>query len=231
MVECTIERQFVMVQILVLAAVAIFLFWRLRSVLGSRQGFENTNIRSEDITEKKQNKKNDSNVIEHKANEIDEEIADYVELDSPAFRALSEMKKAENGWLVSHFVSGAKMAYEEILMAFEKGDLSTIKKMTSEEVSESFEKVIDERANKGLRVEAEFGGVRDIRIKEVHFDKKSLEANIKMVFKCELSFSVKDKEGNIIEGGPDKVKKQRDIWTFSRRMNSDLPNWHLVKTE
>ena len=30
-----------MVQIIVLAAVAFFLFWRLKSVLGSRQGFEN----------------------------------------------------------------------------------------------------------------------------------------------------------------------------------------------
>ena len=29
-----------MVQIIVLAAVAFFLFWRLKSVLGSRQGFE-----------------------------------------------------------------------------------------------------------------------------------------------------------------------------------------------
>ena len=41
--------------------------------------------------------------------------------------SLDEMKEVENGWLVSHFVSGAKMAYEEILMAFEKGDLSIIK--------------------------------------------------------------------------------------------------------
>ena len=224
---------FIMVQILVLAAVAIFLFWRLRSVLGSREGFEKTkktNISPENVNNKKA-KNEDSNIVELKANEVDEEIADYVELDSPAFKALSEMKKLEKGWLVSHFVSGAKMAYEDILMAFEKGDLLTIRKMTSKEVCQSFKMVIDERANKGLRVEAEFGGVRDIRIKEVEFDKKSMEAKITMVFKCELSFSVKDKDGNIVEGSPDKLKKQRDIWTFSRKMNTDLPNWYLIKTE
>ena len=220
-----------MVQILVLAAVAIFLFWRLRSVLGSRQGFEKTNISPENVNDEKQTKNEDSNIIELKANEVDEEIADYVESDSAAFKALSEMKKLEKGWLVSHFVSGAKMAYEDILMAFEKGDLSTIRKMTSKEVCKSFKTVIDERANKGLKVEAEFGGVRDIRIKEVDFDTKSMDAKITMVFKCELSFSVKDKDGNIVEGGSDKIKKQRDIWTFSRKMNSDLPNWYLVKTE
>ena len=39
-----------MVQIIVLAAVAFFLFWRLRSVLGSRQGFEKLN---KNVDEKK----------------------------------------------------------------------------------------------------------------------------------------------------------------------------------
>tara|TARA_B100000029_G_C17510883_1_gene936198 strand:- start:348 stop:1010 length:663 start_codon:yes stop_codon:yes gene_type:complete len=220
-----------MVQILVLAAVALFLFWRLKSVLGSRQGFEKTNLSTEDLNVKKQEKKNDSNIVELKADEVDEEIADYVELDSPAFVALSKMKKVEKGWLVSHFVSGAKMAYEEILMAFEKGDLATIKKMTSKEVCGSFKTVIDERANKGLSVEAEFGGVRDLRIKEVHFNDKNLEAKIKIIFKCELTYSIKDQDGKTLEGSSDKIKKQRDIWTFSRKMNSDLPNWYLIKTE
>ena len=81
-----------MVQIFVLAAVAIFLFWRLRSVLGSRQGFEKNNIRTEDVSSKKQRNKKESNVIELKAHEVDEEVADYVELESPAFKALSKMK-------------------------------------------------------------------------------------------------------------------------------------------
>ena len=220
-----------MVQILVLAAVALFLFWRLRSVLGSRQGFEKNTVSKEDIKVNKKENKADSNVIELKANEVNEEIADYVEINSPAFNALSEMKEVEKGWLVSHFVSGAKMAYEQILMAFEKGDLQTIKKMTSDEVCETFKTVIDERANKGLTVEAEFGGVRDIRIKEVLFNKKNLEAKIKIIFQCELSYSVKDQDGKVLEGGPDKIKKQRDIWTFSRKMASDLPNWYLIKTE
>ena len=112
-----------MVQIIVLAAVAFFLFWRLRSVLGSRQGFEKNNIVTDDITSKKRENKSDSNIIELKANEVDEEIADYVEPESPAFKALSKMKNVEKDWLVSSFVSGAKLAYEQILMAFEKSDL------------------------------------------------------------------------------------------------------------
>ncbi len=221
-----------MVQIIVLAAVAFFLFWRLRSVLGSRQGFEKLNKNVDKKTKSsKINSNIDDKIIDIKSTNIDEEIADYVDENSEQFKTLSELKKVEDGWQVSHFVSGAKLAYEEILMAFENGDLSKIKKLSSKDVFTAFKEVIDDRNQKGLQVEATFGGVRDIRIKDVKLNKKNLEANITMVFQCDITYSIKDKNDKIIEGGPDKVKKQKDVWTFSRKMNSDIPNWYLTKTE
>ncbi len=221
-----------MVQIIVLAAVAFFLFWRLRSVLGSRQGFEKLNKNVDKKTKSsKINSNIDDKIIDIKSTNIDEEIADYVDENSEQFKTLSELKKIEDGWQVSHFVSGAKLAYEEILMAFENGDLSKIKKLSSKDVFTAFKEVIDDRNQKGLQVEAIFGGVRDIRIKDVKLNKKNLEANITMVFQCDITYSIKDKNDKIIEGGPDKVKKQKDVWTFSRKMNSDIPNWYLTKTE
>ena len=221
-----------MVQIIVLAAVAFFLFWRLRSVLGSRQGFEKLNKNVDEKTKSsKINSNIDDKIIDIKSTNIDEEIADYVDESSEQFKTLSELKKLEDGWQVSHFVSGAKLAYEEILMAFENGDLSKIKKLSSKDVFTAFKEVIDDRNQKGLQVEAIFGGVRDIRIKDVKLNKKNLEANITMVFQCDITYSIKDKNDKIIEGGPDKVKKQKDVWTFSRKMNSDIPNWYLTKTE
>ena len=221
-----------MVQIIVLAAVAFFLFWRLRSVLGSRQGFEKLNKNVNEKTKSsKINANSDDKIIDLKSTNIDEEIADYVDEKSEQFKTLSELKKLEDGWQVSHFVSGAKLAYEEILMAFENGDLNKIKKLTSKDVYTAFKEVIDDRNQKGLQVEAIFGGVRDIRIKDVKLNKKNLEANITMVFQCDITYSIKDKNNKIIEGGPDKVKKQKDVWTFTRKMNSDIPNWYLTKTE
>jgi predicted lipid-binding transport protein (Tim44 family) len=221
-----------MVQIIVLAAVAFFLFWRLRSVLGSRQGFEKLNKNVDEKTKSsKINSNIDDKIIDIKSTNIDEEIADYVDESSEQFKTLSELKKLEDGWQVSHFVSGAKLAYEEILMAFENGDLSKIKKLSSKDVYTAFKEVIDDRNQKGLQVEAIFGGVRDIRIKDVKLNKKNLEANITMVFQCDITYSIKDKNNKIIEGGPDKVKKQKDVWTFTRKMNSDIPNWYLTKTE
>lgn len=221
-----------MVQVIVLAIVALFLFWRLKSVLGSRQGFEKTN---ENVTQSKKpsasNKNNNDNIIDLHPSSVDDDIADYVEENSPQFNTLVELKKIETDWQVSHFVSGAKLAYEEILMAFENGDLKKIEKMCSTDVFSTFKDVIDDRNKKGLKVEATFGGVRDIRIKDVKLNKRNLEANITMVFRCDITYSIKDKNDTLIEGGPDKIKKQKDIWTFARKMNSNKPNWYLIKTE
>ena len=50
-------------------------------------------------------------------------------------------------------------------------------------------------------------------------------------FRCDISYSIKDKNDKLIEGGSDNIKKQKDVWTFARKMNSDIPNWYLIKTE
>jgi predicted lipid-binding transport protein (Tim44 family) len=41
---------------------------------------------------------------------------------------------------------------------------------------------------------------------------------------------VRNAEGEIVEGEPNKIKKQTDTWTFARKMGQDDPNWELVAT-
>ena len=36
--------------------------------------------------------------------------------------------------------------------------------------------------------------------------------------------------GDIVEGDPNAIKRQRDVWTFARSMGSNDPNWVLVAT-
>ena len=49
-------------------------------------------------------------------------------------------------------------------------------------------------------------------------------------FVGELTSAVRNKAGDIIEGSLTAVKRQRDTWTFSRKMGMDDPNWQLVAT-
>ena len=41
---------------------------------------------------------------------------------------------------------------------------------------------------------------------------------------------VRNASGQIVEGSATEIKRQRDVWTFGRKMGSTDPNWQLVAT-
>jgi predicted lipid-binding transport protein (Tim44 family) len=62
------------------------------------------------------------------------------------------------------------------------------------------------------------------------FDRDSKEGEITVRFVAELTSVVRNKAGEVVEGSPTAIKRQRDLWTFARRMGVDDPNWQLVAT-
>ena len=212
------------IQLLVLAGIAIFLILRLRNVLGTREGFEKPRA---EAPEARPRKNPGFEVIEGGP---DHDIVDHVEEGSPSARALAEMKGADRSFNVGEFLQGARGAYEMILMAFERGDLASVRPFLSDDVYEAFAGVVEEREAKGLKVEATFVGLSEIAIREATFDPATGEADITVRFAAELTSAVRDNAGDIVEGNPNEIKRQRDVWTFSRRMGSDDPNWTLVAT-
>jgi predicted lipid-binding transport protein (Tim44 family) len=140
------------------------------------------------------------------------------------------MKRVDNGFLVTEFLSGARSAYEMILMAFENGDLNEVEVFLDADVRDAFQQVINTRAEKKLKVVAEFYGIRELSLKSADFDEKTKIAELSVAFTGELSSIVKNEEGEIIEGDAKQVKRQKDTWTFSRDLSSNDPNWLLVAT-
>ena len=112
------------IQLLVLAGIAVFLILRLRNVLGTRTGHEPPREQSP----MQNGAVHDFEVIE---GGLDEDIADHVDIDGPEGQALGAMKQLEPSFSVTEFVGGAKQAYEMILMAFERDDLETLKQFLS----------------------------------------------------------------------------------------------------
>lgn len=213
------------IQLLVLAGIALFLILRLRGVLGTREGFERPELPQE--TSARRNT-TDFEVIEGGP---DRDITDHVEEGSPNANALIDMKRIDPSFSVSEFLQGARGAYEMILMAFERGDLSSVTPYISEDVYEALETVVDDRVEKGLTVEANFVGVSDLQLKAVEFDQETNEAELTVRFTGELTYQVRDNAGDVIEGNADEIKRQKDVWTFSRVMGTDDPNWRLVATD
>ena len=214
-----------LIQLLVLAGIAIFLILRLRSVLGTRDGFEKPPVAGP--AKSRRIGRPDFDVIEGGP---DRDITDHVADGSKSAKALAAMKMAEPGFGVSDFLEGARGAYELILMAFESGDLSGVREFLSDEVAESFQSVIDHREAEGLTVDASFVGLREIGLKNAEFNRSTSEGDMTVKFVGELTSVVRNRDGEIVEGNANEIKRQRDIWTFSRKMGADDPNWQLVAT-
>lgn len=212
------------IQLLVLAGIAVFLILRLRSVLGTREGFEKP---PEAATVPRQRSGPNLEVIEGGP---DRDITDHVDDGTDAAKALTSMKLVDPDFSVTEFLGGARGAYEMILMAFEKGEIEEIKPFLSDDVFETFSEVIELRKKEGLMVEAEFVGVREVTLLDAEIDKSSNEAELKVKFVGELTSVVRDSAGDIVEGNPNEIKRQKDIWTFARTMGADDPNWQLVAT-
>ena len=174
-----------LLQLLVLAGIAIFLILKLRSVLGTREGHESEPMRP--VERSRPDRRRDFEVIEGGP---DRDITDHVEDGSNSAKALAAMKMAEPGFSVSEFLGGAR----------------------------------------GLTIDANFVGVRELTLQESEFDRATSEAQITIRFVGELTSAVRNAEGEIVEGDPNAIKRQRDIWTFAREMGSDNPNWVLVAT-
>ena len=217
-----------MLQIVILAGIALFLVIQLRRVLGTRDGFEPPKGVESRNGPRGDNDQRGFEVID--GGGVDHDIASVVDPDSEEGRALSAMKSVEQDFGASDFASGARSAYEMILMAFENGDLSEVRDFLSPEVAESFQSAIDQRADSGLTIEANFVGVREVKVRGVDFDPESREAAVTLKFVGELTSVVRDMDGDIVEGDPNEIKRQTDVWTFARTMGSDDPNWTLVAT-
>lgn len=212
------------IQLLILAAIAIFLVLKLRSVLGTREGHEKPQLPLDDLHPKA---KRNFEVID---GGLDHDIVDHAPDGSDTAKALAAMKDAEPGFGVDDFLKGARGAYEMILMAFEKGEMDRIRPFLAAEVEESFAAAIAAREQKGLSVEANFVGTREMTLQDATFDASSKTAEITVRFLGELTSLVRNKAGEIVEGSATEIKRQRDSWTFARRMGVDDPNWQLVAT-
>jgi len=213
-----------MIELLILFAIAAFVLFRLKSVIGTRTGYE----APPDYLSRERG----AAPARPRPVDAEDDDDDGLGLSIPdsARQALARMREVDPDFSLSEFIAGARGAYEMILMAYEAGDREALKGLLDKEVYRAFEGVIAERESKGLSVDARFVGVRDLRLEGAAFDPATGEGELTVRFVGELVTVVRDAEGRIVEGDPNEVKRQTDVWTFARDMGSRDPNWLLTAT-
>ena len=213
------------IQLIILAAVALYLILKLRKTLGTRDGFESgPNQRTIDVPDEP---RREFEVIEGGA---DRDIAKYAKDNEAAAEALLSMKGIEPDFKVGSFMEGARKAYEWILIAFAEGRLDEIEPYLSSDVFESFEQTVADRASDDRNFTTTFVGIREADVLDAEFDAETSDAEITVEFVCDLISYVTDLDDNLVEGDTEEVRAQTDVWTFARSMGGNDPNWKLVAT-
>ena len=234
------------VSLVIFAILAVFVIWRLRSVLGTRTGHErppynpfNRAKPGPGPTGAEQGNvvrlpgaaaPVEAAAVAAKAPEpVVDRWAGYAAPGSRTWAGLDAIAAADLSFDVKGFLAGAASAYEMIVLAFSGGDRTILRNLLSPEVFESFDSAIRDRESRGEKkettiVSVEPGVLDDAQLKD------SL-AQISVRFVSKLITVTHDKTGAVIDGSPDKVVDHIDIWTFARSTSSRDPNWKLVATE
>jgi predicted lipid-binding transport protein (Tim44 family) len=217
------------IDIVILAMIAAFLVFRLRSVLGKRTGHErpphNPYGGREEAAGTSQEARDDENVVALPGREPADDIPD----DTPAAEGLRSIREADSGFSVGEFTEGARMAFEMVVTSFANGDRETLRPLLSDEVYENFAGAIDARENAGETMEMTLVGIREAEVLEASMDGRVAFVTVKFV--TEQIEVVRDRAGEVTSGDATKVSTVTDIWTFARNTRSRNPNWTLVATE
>ena len=225
---------------IIFLALAVFIFLRLRSVLGQRTGSERPpyDRPAPNVVQRAQ----DNNVAPMPGPLMDQpppipaaEVTapsdrwkGIAEPGTPVAQGLDGVAAQDFSFDPRHFLSGARGAYEMIVMAFANGDRRALRDLLSSEVYDSFDAAIKQRERQEQKTETRFVSIDKAAI--VGAEARDRTAQLTVRFVSQMISVTRDKAGTIVDGNPDKVADITDVWTFARDITSRDPNWKLVGT-
>ncbi|WP_046862339.1 Tim44/TimA family putative adaptor protein [Microvirga massiliensis] len=223
---------------LIFLVLAVFVIWRLRSVLGQKTGHEQQPFdplaRRDQQSRPSGNGPEQDNVVRLPgAQPAPTPPADrwkgFAEPGSPIAAGLDEIARAEPSFDAGTFLEGAKAAYEMIVMSFAHGDRRALKDLLRKDVYDGFEKAIIDRERRGEKVETTFVSIDKAEI--VGAEVRQGTGEITVRFLSKLITATRDASGAVVDGSSDAVVDVTDVWTFDRKLGSRDPNWRLIATE
>lgn len=211
--------------IVIIAAIAGVILFRLYSVLGRRTGNERPpadDFRMRPGTMLPRQAENPAGAPGNLGHISADRPSD------PVASGLFDIGLADRSFDKEQFLKGAKAAYEMILTAFAAGDRDALKPLLSQEVFEAFDGVIKRREQAGEKASLTLVGFSDVKI--IAASLKNSTAEVTLAFGARLLSFTTDREGNVVEGDAKAVKDVTDVWSFSRDVRAADPNWVLVAT-
>jgi len=192
-----------LIEVLILAAVAVIVIGRFFSVLGQRRGSDRPAAPPEPRPA----------TVDAGAASQPYAPPTPAQTAPAASVGVASILAVDPSFDPSSFVGGARAAYEMIVTAFASGDRATLGPLLSPRVFESYSKAIDDREASGG------AGPELVRLKTAEIVDARVEDNIARVavrFEAELA------------EGAYGLRETKERWTFERDVRSRDPNWRLA---
>ena len=227
---------------IIFLALAVFIFFRLRSVLGQRTGRERPPYDPYSARDAVRSPASDKIVTlpqrpaepavsrpAEPAPPPADRWKDVAESGSSVAAGLDAIAAADPSFDAKYFITGARAAYEMIVTAFAEGDRRQLRSLLSREVYDGFDAAIGERESRGETAESRFVSINGSTITTA--EQRARTAQITVRFVSKLISVTRGRTGDVIDGNAEKVTDVTDVWTFARDVSSRDPNWKVVATE
>ncbi len=217
--------------ILFFAAIAVYIFVKLREQLGKFDEDEAKQIQ-EKIIQKQQIISAIQNQIVSEVIAISEEqkkIDDNLTflLDGTSKEHFFKAIKACN-ISPEFFLNGAKSAFEMVIKAFSGGDLETLKFLLAEKIYLGFEQSVNARKAAQQTLISNIIAIEKAEIISAYMFASEASVTVRFVSK-QINY-ITDNAGAIIDGRKDEITTLTDTWTFKKDITSTNPNWEIVST-
>ena len=206
------QNSFPYIDILIFGVIAIFLIFRLRNILGTKTGFEETKVNE------KEHKKNFDNLVPLKSdkNNLDKKELEKILVIDPNFNT-------------NDFLNGSQNFFRMVLESFVSGNLEDNKNFTKTSVFKSFKSAIDERNKEQETLIIDLKSIKENKVTKVTVTKSFIRLNV--IFETYQIRALMDKNDQIIDGNTENEILVKDEWIFERKINDNDPNWTLVETK
>lgn len=211
-------------EIVILAMIAAFLGMRLYSVLGRRAEHEEEPIPTR-FDKGKQDAETAAAPMRRQAMPVPRAAGVVPAVE----RGMQEIAAADRTFDLISFLEGAKGAYGMILEAFWNGDRDTLKELCDDDVYAGFDAAITAREEAGETLDNRLIRIEDTTVHSA--DIEGRRARIAVRFVADIAAVTRDSDGNVVAGSLDDAIESRDVWTFSRNVDSPDPNWVLDETD
>ena len=202
--------------ILIFAIIAVFLIFRLKNILGTKTGFEDSSFNK---------------------NKTENNIAKVVSIDT---KKTTQSKDKENKETLKikeidktfdhiQFIEGSQIFFKMVLDAFVEGNLDKVKEFIKPSVLKNFNFAIKERNKESETLIINLKIINKTEIFSSEISKTVLR--ISVLFESFQIKALKDKDNNLIDGDLNKEILVKDIWVFERKINYSNPNWTLIETK